>query len=178
MVLDEPSNGQYYGGAIAAPVVGKILEDTLRYLGVEPQYTEEEKQTLEVFVPDVKGLSTDNAAKNLRSVNLNYRIVGDGATVLNQMPKTGSNLPADSVVILYTEENVTNSVTVPDVTNCSLAEAQALLAGCRLNMNVTGAGATGNSSNMTVANSQYPLAGATVEEGAIIEVEFRYLDVD
>ena len=178
VVLDEPSNGQYYGGAIAAPVVGKILEDTLRYLGVEPQYTEEEKQTLEVFVPDVKGLSTDNAAKNLRSVNLNYRIVGDGATVLNQMPKTGSNLPADSVVILYTEENVTNSVTVPDVTNCSLAEAQALLAGCRLNMNVTGAGATGNSSNMTVANSQYPLAGATVEEGAIIEVEFRYLDVD
>ncbi len=178
VVLDEPSNGQYYGGAIAAPVVGKILEDTLRYMGVEPQYTEEEKQTLEVFVPDVKGLSVENAAKNLKSENLNYRIVGEGATILSQMPKTGSSLPMNSVVILYTEENMTNAVTVPDVTNLSLSEAQDVLAGCRLNMNVTGAGATGNSSNLTVANSQYPLPGETVEEGAIIEVEFRYLDVD
>ena len=29
VMLDEPSNGEYYGGRIAAPVVGKIMEDTL-----------------------------------------------------------------------------------------------------------------------------------------------------
>jgi len=178
VVLDEPSNGQYYGGAIAAPVVGKILEDTLRYMGVEPQYTEEERQTLDIIVPDVRGLSTDNAIKNLKNENLTYRIVGNGSTVLSQMPKAGSTLPADSVVILYTEENVAQSVTVPDVTNLSVKEAQARLAQSRLNMIVTGAGATGASSNLTIANSQYPLAGATVEEGTIVEVEFRYLDVD
>ena len=178
VVLDEPSNGQYYGGAIAAPVVGKILEDTLRYMGVEPQYTEEERQTLDIAVPDVKGLSTDNAIKNLKNENLTYRIVGNGSTVLRQMPTAGSTLPADSVVILYTEENVSQSVTVPDVTNLSVKEAQARLAQSRLNMIVTGAGATGKSSNLTIANSQYPLAGATVEEGTIVEVEFRYQDVD
>ena len=178
VVLDEPSNGQYYGGAIAAPVVGKILEDTLRYLGVEPQYTEEEKQTLDVYVPDVKGLSTDNAIKNLKNEGLTYRIVGNGSTVLNQTPKTGSTLPTGSVVILYTQENATQKVTVPDVTNLSLSEAQARLAEHRLNMNVTGAGATGNSSNLTIANSQYPAPGAQVEEGSVVDVEFRYLDVD
>ncbi len=178
VVLDEPSNGQYYGGAIAAPVVAKIMEDSLRYLGIEPQYTEEEKQTLDVYVPDVKGLSTQNAIKNLSNEGLSYRIAGNGATVISQTPKTGSSLPAGSVVILYTEENVSRSVTVPDVTGLSLSEAQARLSEHRLNMNVTGAGATGNSSNLTIANSQYPLAGATVEEGSIIEVEFRYLDVD
>ncbi|MBR7163541.1 MAG: PASTA domain-containing protein [Clostridia bacterium] len=178
VVLDEPSNGQYYGGAIAAPVVGKILEDTLRYMGVEPQYTEEEKQNLEVFVPDVKGLSKDNAIKNLKNENLTYRIIGNGSTVLSQMPKTGSTLPTGSVVILYTEENATQVSIVPDVRNLSLSEAQARLAENRLNMNITGAGATGNSSNLTVANSQYPLPGAQVEEGTVVEVEFRYLDVD
>ena len=47
VMLDEPSNGEYYGGRIAAPVVGKILEDTLRYLNVEPQYTEEERQAMD-----------------------------------------------------------------------------------------------------------------------------------
>ncbi len=178
VVLDEPSNGQYYGGAIAAPVVAKILEDTLRYMGVEPQYTEEEKESLEVYVPDVKGLSRDNAIKNLKNEDLNYRIVGEGETVKNQTPKTGSMLSAGSVVILYTEDSTSQKVTVPDVTNLSLAEAQARLAEHRLNMAVTGAGATGNSSNLTVANSQTPPAGAEVDEGAVIEVEFRYLDVD
>ncbi len=178
VVLDEPSNGQYYGGAIAAPVVGKILEDTLRYLGIEPQYTEEEKQSLEVYVPDVKGLSTENATKNLKNENLSYRIVGEGTTVLSQMPKTGSSLAAGSVVILYTEENISEVVTVPDVSDLSLSEARSILAECRLNMTVTGAGATGQSSNLTVANSQYPEAGTVVDEGTIVEVEFRYLDVD
>ncbi|MBE7040787.1 MAG: PASTA domain-containing protein [Ruminococcaceae bacterium] len=178
VVLDEPSNGQYYGGAIAAPVVGKILEDTLRYMGVEPQYTEEERQNLEVFVPDVKGLSIENAGKNLRNEGLTYRIVGNGSTVLNQTPKTGSTLPTGSVVILYTEENVAKATIVPDVRNLSLTEAQARLVQHGLNMNITGAGATGNSSNLTVANSQYPLPSAQVEEGTVVEVEFRYLDVD
>ncbi len=178
VVLDEPSNGQYYGGAIAAPVVGKILEDTLRYMGVEPQYTEEEKEHLEVHVPDVKGLSTENAIKNLKNEGLTYRIVGNGSTVKNQTPKTGSMLALNSVVILYTEDNVSKKVIVPDVTNLSMSAAQARLAEHRLNMTVTGAGATGNSSNLTVANSQSPAAGTEIEEGSAVEVEFRYLDVD
>lgn len=178
VVLDEPSNGQYYGGAIAAPVVAKILEDTLRYMGVEPQYTEEEKQSLDVYVPDVKGLSLDNAKKNLTSENLNYRIVGDGETVKSQVPKTGATLAAGSVVILYTEENATQKVTVPDVTNLSLSEVQARLAEHRLNLSISGAGSAGKSSNMTIAGGQTPEAGTEVEEGTIVDVEFRYLDVD
>ena len=178
VVLDEPSNGQYYGGAIAAPVVAKILEDTLRYMGVEPQYTEEEKQSLDVYVPDVKGLSLDNAKKNLTSENLNYRIVGDGETVKSQVPKTGATLAAGSVVILYTEENATQKVTVPDVTNLSLSEVQARLAEHRLNLSISGAGSAGKSSYMTIAGGQTPEAGTEVEEGTIVDVEFRYLDVD
>ncbi len=178
VVLDEPSNGQYYGGAIAAPVVAKILEDTLHYLGIEPQYTEEEKQNLEFYVPDVKGLSVDNAIKNLKNEGFNYRIVGDGKTVKNQTPKTGSLLPSGSVVIVYTEDNVSQKVVVPDVTGLSISQSQARLTENRLNMAVAGAGATGHSSNLTVANSQTPAAGTEVTEGTVVEVEFRYLDVD
>ena len=178
VMLDEPSNGQYYGGAIAAPVVAKILEDTLRYMGIEPQYTEEEKQNLDIYVPDLKGLSKNNAIKNLTSEGFNYRIVGSGETVKNQTPKAGALLPNGSVVIVYTEENASQKVIVPDVTNLSISQAQARLAEHRLNMSVTGAGATGNSSNLTLANSQIPAAGSEVDEGTIVEVEFRYLDVD
>lgn len=178
VVLDEPSNGQYYGGAIAAPVVAKIMEDTLHYMGITPQYTEEEKQNLDFYVPDVKGLSKDNAAKSLTSEGFKYRVVGQGTTVKSQTPKGGTLLPTGSVVIIYTEESGTQKVIVPDLTGLSISEAQQRLAENHLNISISGAGATGHSSNLTVANSQIPAAGSEVNEGAVIEVEFRYLDVD
>lgn len=36
IVVDEPK-GAYYGGTVAAPSVGKVIERTLRYLGVRPR---------------------------------------------------------------------------------------------------------------------------------------------
>jgi len=35
VALDNPRGESYYGGTIAAPVAGKIVEETLSYLGVE-----------------------------------------------------------------------------------------------------------------------------------------------
>lgn len=36
VMIDEPSKGQYYGGAVAAPVFSTIMGDTLRILNVKP----------------------------------------------------------------------------------------------------------------------------------------------
>jgi len=36
VMIDEPSNGQYYGGDVAAPVFSKTVQQTLRVLGVAP----------------------------------------------------------------------------------------------------------------------------------------------
>lgn len=36
VMLDEPSNGQYYGGLVAAPVFSETVQQTLRILGVPP----------------------------------------------------------------------------------------------------------------------------------------------
>ena len=36
VMLDEPSNGQYYGGLAAAPVFSETVQQTLRILGVQP----------------------------------------------------------------------------------------------------------------------------------------------
>ena len=35
-MVDEPSNGQYYGGAVAAPVFSQVMQGALRSLGVPP----------------------------------------------------------------------------------------------------------------------------------------------
>ena len=38
--LNEPKNGAYYGGTVAAPAVGNIIERSLDYMGVGPQYVQ------------------------------------------------------------------------------------------------------------------------------------------
>jgi cell division protein FtsI (penicillin-binding protein 3) len=35
-MIDEPSAGQYYGGAVAAPVFSQVMQGALRLLGVAP----------------------------------------------------------------------------------------------------------------------------------------------
>jgi len=36
VMIDEPSAGQYYGGAVAAPVFSEVVQQTLRMMGVAP----------------------------------------------------------------------------------------------------------------------------------------------
>jgi cell division protein FtsI (penicillin-binding protein 3) len=36
VMVDEPSNGKYYGGAVAAPVFSQVVQQSLRVLGVPP----------------------------------------------------------------------------------------------------------------------------------------------
>ena len=36
VMIDEPSNGQYYGGLVAAPVFSAVVQQSLRLMGVQP----------------------------------------------------------------------------------------------------------------------------------------------
>ena len=36
VMIDEPSNGVFYGGAVAAPVFSEVVQQTLRMMGVQP----------------------------------------------------------------------------------------------------------------------------------------------
>ena len=36
VMVDEPSNGTYYGGTVAAPVFSEVVQQTLRIMGVQP----------------------------------------------------------------------------------------------------------------------------------------------
>jgi cell division protein FtsI (penicillin-binding protein 3) len=36
VMVDEPSNGTYYGGTVAAPVFSTVVQQSLRLLGVAP----------------------------------------------------------------------------------------------------------------------------------------------
>ncbi len=178
VVVDEPVGGSYYGGQVAAPAVGRILEDTLNYLGVEPQYTEEEKTTIDVGVPEVSDLDIAAAKKKLSDMGLKYTVVGSGDEVIRQMPTGGAVVNSGSVVVLYTENVGDNMVTVPDVLGKSLTQVKSKLSSSGLNLSIVGAGATGSSSERTVAATQTPAAGEQVPQGSVVKVEFRFKDVE
>lgn len=177
VVIDEPVGG-YYGGQIAAPAVGKILEDTLKYLGVEPQYTENEKTTIDVDVPDVTELELAIAKKRLNDMGLKYTIIGGGEKVIRQMPMENATVNSGSVVVLYTDDTTSEMVTVPDVTGKPLSRVKSMLTSSGLNLSIVGAGATGSTSESTIAEKQTPAAGEQVPQGTVVKVEFRFQDVE
>jgi len=82
VALDNPRGESYYGGTIAAPVAGKIVEETLSYLGVERRYTDKDMEMIaeEVYVPDVRDKTIDEAKKILKEYGLEYRIEGTALT--------------------------------------------------------------------------------------------------
>jgi cell division protein FtsI (penicillin-binding protein 3) len=36
VMVDEPNNGKYYGGDVAAPVFSEVVQQTLRMMGLPP----------------------------------------------------------------------------------------------------------------------------------------------
>lgn len=106
LIIDEPSNGSYYGGVIAAPLVGEIINDTLKYLDIEPQYTEEELGVIKkscVNVPDVKGLTLEEASKTLEKIGLTHNITLDidaETIVVDQFPQPGLEVTKGSLITL------------------------------------------------------------------------------
>lgn len=172
-IQDLPESATHGGGAVAAPVVGRIMEDTLPYLGVIPSYSEDENDRREVSVPSLIGYSEQQAEAALSQSGLSYRIVGDGTTVTDQVPANGVKIPATGTIILYMGENKpTESVTVPDLVGLSPSECRERLSELGLYMKRKGV-ATSQTIEGTAATKQNPVAGSEVSIGSVITIDFQ-----
>ncbi|MBQ2966497.1 MAG: PASTA domain-containing protein [Clostridia bacterium] len=175
VMLDEPMGGQYYGGTIAAPVVGHIMNDVLRYLNVEPRLNVEEAKNVDVSVPDVVGKSVSEAISVVQEAGFTYSVKGSGDKVKTQVPSSTARLPEGSTIVLYTEEEPAESIVVPNVSGMTPEQANLAIVGSGLNMKLTG-NITGQGDSVVV--SQEPAAGTQVQKGTVVYVEIRHLDVE
>ena len=177
IMLDEPQVDNKYGGTIAAPLAGEVIEDVLNYLGVEKQYTENEEPDVKQEIPDVRTMDLTDAKKAIVDKKLNVQVRGDGDTVVDQLPKPGTMLNEDSTVILYTEEiDKTHTVTVPNLKGMSVDNAKYTLEMSGLNFEIVGAGHSEVSSAYAV--NQSIAAGEEVTPATVIDVEFRQVTSD
>ena len=172
VLLDEADVPNPYGSTVAAPVVGAVLADVLPYVGIEPQYTEEELENVATTTPLLLDKDIHEAESILRIAGLKYQIVGEGTTVVKQVPGYQEPLPKDGRVVIYTEEFTDEQmVEVPNVVGMTVAQAnQTLVDQYSLNISVSGTGLEGSSGR---AVSQNPVAGTKVAPGTIVAVEFQ-----
>ncbi len=170
IVVDEPE-GATGGGAVAAPVAGEVIENTLTYLNVERQYNDSEKALLDVQVPSVTGDAVDEAKSSLEEEKFSVQIVGSGDTVLSQMPASGQYIPQGGVVVLYTDEQKKKlKAVVPDFTGMTITEANYAAINAGINIRVSG---NSLSEESLTAYRQSSLKGAEVESGSTVTVYFR-----
>jgi len=108
LIVDNPK-GVKFGSQTAAPGVKLVLEETLRYMNIQPSYSEEEKLVMEsgyTTIPDVVGQSLSEAIGILGGASLNYTVSpadesGEDFTIVDQYPKPGEKMQKGGTVCLY-----------------------------------------------------------------------------
>lgn len=181
VALDTPSTATGMligGGAMAAPTVSAIFADILPYLGVEPQYSDEDLNMVALSTPDLSGMTETEAAAVLGEKNLTYRRVGEGATITGQIPAAGSTIPGLSEMVLYFgSEAPSDLVTVPDFTDWSLYDANILANNNGLYLLVAGVNKGANERIYSVRASHQDIEpGTQVPRGTTVTVEFTDYD--
>ena len=167
VVLDEPG-GSYYGGTVAAPVFRQIAENVLPYLDV---------------APDTEFKTPENAEQNLALANAPAEDEG----TLHHAPQTSpisrtAQTPADALLprveqrqrgeagglgeVVYAAA-AERALLMPDIRGRSVREAQRICAQLGLELEAHGDGR---------AARQSPAAGARVEAGQTVRVEFGRSD--
>jgi stage V sporulation protein D (sporulation-specific penicillin-binding protein) len=173
VIIDEPGVPVRFGSVIAAPVVGSIFKDGLRYLGVKPNYEPEVMAKItseEVIVPNIRNMPIDQALAILRSKQIGYRLIGNGSYVFDQVPKSGVTIKKNSKVIIYfypeeqyQSKGMHSRVVLPNFQGLSLRKVNQLLTEMGLQLEAKGTG---------VAVGQEPPPGTILERGTIVNVTF------
>ncbi len=171
VALYDPQVKNYHGGTVSGPVVSKILSEILPYLGISSDKIDVGKTSSNrlITVPNVQNKTVAEAQKVLTNAGFRsmFTLSGNKNEVLvtDQVPKAGTTLPNNSLVMLYTaENNVRTSTTVPNLNGMTAAQAANSLKSKNLNISIEGSGKV---------VSQEPAANTSVEQGTVVKITLK-----
>lgn len=168
--VDEPAGEYRGGGVIAAPIAKEVMESTLKYLNVQPQYTKEELEKVSKTTPDLTTLSVSRARLAAAESGFTVKVLGEGDTVISQVPSAGQSIPESGMIVAYTDNNTkAKSAVVPSFKGMTASQANS--AAHDAGINITLSGPSGEAG--AVAYNQSIASGETVDFGAEITVYFH-----
>lgn len=103
VAVDNPKGTVQFGSAVAAPIVGAIMGDSLRALGVEPRKDQMDKvykypENPLIEVPDLVGHTKKDISEMF--INLKIESSGSGDTVIKQSPEPGTKVKDGSTILI------------------------------------------------------------------------------
>ncbi|WP_409305328.1 stage V sporulation protein D [Peribacillus sp. SCS-155] len=108
IAVDNPKGTVQFGGVVSAPIVGKIMEDSLRTLNVKPRENQIEKKKklytdpVMVKVPDLVGMTKKDLQTQLDKLKLD--VAGTGDIVIKQAPGPGVKVKEGSTIRIFLGE--------------------------------------------------------------------------
>ena len=163
--LDELTDGEFFGGLVAAPIFRRISERLIDYVGIDrinsndlfnEGYYKNSPEIIQVTnsdteIPDIRGMDLYNAAKILEEKNIKFEI--NGFTDKDKIPqkkysvteysdkKTESDRRCVVIKIRAIDRNQKDKLyIVPDVTGFSIRKAIGKLTSEGYTVEITGSG--------------------------------------
>ncbi|MEG2597665.1 MAG: penicillin-binding transpeptidase domain-containing protein, partial [Oscillospiraceae bacterium] len=170
VMMDEPTEGKRdFANVVVGPLASAVMKDILPYMGIAPQYSEDELENQDLTIPSgMLGGDPFSAESKLRKKGLNGKIIGNGKTVTAIYPAQGTKIPREGTVVIYTEKDASQTVKVPNVVGVTPTQANQVLTNAGLNIKISG-GAANNQRARTSAQSIE--VGKEVPRGSIVEVQ-------
>lgn len=108
VAIDGPKGGPIFGGTIAAPIVGQIIEDVYSSVGIKKTTKQVERSyrwgdPLTARVPNFVGLTKDEIAKTLYPFRI--QMYGNGDVVQSQIPAPSTLSPQNDTIHLYLDNS-------------------------------------------------------------------------
>ena len=169
ILVDEATSGAEYANTVVAPTAASLMADLLPYIGIQPQYSENESELQDVSIPGgLIGTDPLAAQSKLRIKGLEGAIIGDGKEVVDIYPKAGTKVAVNSTVIIYTDGREKETTVVPDVVGLTPSQANQKLTNAGLNIRFTGGAAQNKKAKVSGQDTE---AGSTVPKGTVVTIE-------
>lgn len=170
IAVDEPSNGLYYGGEVAAPLMKELFEEVFKYMD-SPLAKKRFSIYKNVIIPDVRGKSIEEAKEILKANNLEAEVKGKGKSIVSMETYPGSTVKEGTTITITAKDNgqVDKEVIMPDLKGTTEEFAISILDNLGLTYEFEG---EGNVYSQSISSGNKVVKGTKVT--ITLKKEFEY----
>ncbi|MEN8078733.1 stage V sporulation protein D [Clostridioides difficile] len=170
IAVDEPNNGLYYGGEVAAPLMKELFEEVFKYMD-SPLAKERFSIYKNVIIPDVRGKSIEEAKEILKANNLEAEVKGNGKSIVSMDTYPGSTVKEGTTITITAKDSgqVAKEVIMPDLKGTTKEFAISILDNLGLTYEFEG---EGNVYSQSISSGNKVVKGTKVT--ITLKKEFEY----